>query len=193
MTLPLTCRRGDPNSSPCAMPPVCHGRAWARGSSGELLFHASVWRCKEKPVSPRGEGREGRDAFRSRKSITFNPHPHRDVCISAAQGQQEYFCNFSSHLEKKKKGISYQELPGTRNRAAAPSPLPQITPSKAEPPPRPPCSRDGGWDGKKNHRSMKLPGVMEISASEGQGLLVWVGKTPSSQRRARAKGTTSLL
>lgn len=53
----LTCCRGNPNSSACGTPPASHGRAWARGSSGELPSHASAWHCKETPVSPLGKGK----------------------------------------------------------------------------------------------------------------------------------------
>lgn len=106
------------------MPPACHGRAWARGSSGELLFHASVWRCKEKPVSPSARKGEGREAFRSCATLSLQ---------SLATQRRSYLCRsrtariflrfLKSRGEKKqqKGGISRQELAGTHNGAAAPS------------------------------------------------------------------------
>lgn len=127
----LTCHRGNPNSSACGTPPASHDRAWARGSSGELPSHASAWHCKETPVSPLGKGEKGSGAanlFPSIPACTQTPQ-------SAAQGQQEYFCYFSSHMERKKKikkSFFCQGLPSTHNRAARLLWLPGITPSKAQ-------------------------------------------------------------
>jgi len=62
--------------------------------------------AKRSSLAPKAKGERGESAFRSCKSAPLNPSLHRDVHISAGQGQQEYCRDFASHAETIKKDIS---------------------------------------------------------------------------------------
>lgn len=171
MMLLLTRRRGNPNSSVCGTPPASHDCAWARGSSGELPSHASAWHCKNTPVSPLGKGEKW---VWSCKSVPFNPSLHRDIRMCRSRTARIFLLFLKSRGEKKK-GIF---LPGTPQHSQQSSQI-AVAPWDNTLQSRLSSLRAGSWD-RKNHQSTKFLGGMDFS----QGLLLLVGKTPSSQGRA---------
>lgn len=109
--------------------------SFSRPCLGSGLFRGAAFSCigvalQGDTRQPPRKGEEGSGAV--------NLFPSIPACTetseSAAQGQREYFCYFSSHVErKKKKPFFCQGLPSAHNRAAKLLRLPGITPSKAEP------------------------------------------------------------